>query len=934
MAAVILPSAMAAETQEDSFEVQSRLLKDLGILRVNVENPDASVNRGMFVDMAMRTCFKELPSFEKATTFDDVIPNYEFKDAVEAAYGCGIIKGTSENVFGVNEMITQSTAAAVMLRILNYEEYINALGDDSNKYLRVAGEIGLIKNVQFSKDTFNFRDAVQLLYNAIRLSPMKVSESNSGKIKYERAEGTLIYEKLGIDEVYGTVTGAAFASLDGSGAPGKGNVKIGGEIYSVGISGAEDYIGYSVHVYYDNDTKTIRHIEDDRTDVTEIDSSEKPSYSGGTLKYFADGKRTKNITIPSDAIIVYNGALVRNGQFGNELFDLDAGTINVIKNAYGSHTAVVIRSYTDTVFGKYTEDGSRYVLINKFDSDKNIIIEDTENFEIRDTEGNVLDIGDIPEEAVLSAAISLDGKSGDFVVNKTSNKLTLALVMSCSEDKTVIKTYNEKIHTYEEKEYELTKSFSKINEEKRIVLPGREYTAYINAFGRIAYMSEEKDMSDFYAYIISVYPIEESPDSELELKLFREDGKCEKYKLRENASIDGVNCKKKTHEEINGMLGMDSDTKSRLVYVSLTFDSEIKAIDTCLDETTEREDNYELYKSEREAENTLYKIDGRKAVYASNIPTRRRYAQATKTFDTGIFMTNTTKVMAVPRDSSDPDRFKMLTPAAFINDRSYLVKAYGRDDESIVPDVVVYYYWSRYSPEVSEGEDVGTATFARLPFERTYDAEVGIVTEFGEEVNPATNDVETAVTITNVRSGSVTKFYTVDSTLTIGVGKRQLVRYYALSGELCYLEKLYDFNTKSFNDDIRTIKWVNGKTSIPSYFLTHEDSEGNPTYLSDNYGATVSEDPVFGVARARITACNAAHMTFVTYDNYEKGNLSESYRKPYECPSLKVFYYGEYSAKPEEKKLADLIAYDESSLMSSEVIAVTKNRTLIGLIMY
>ena len=45
-----------------------------------------------------------------------------------------------------------------------------------------------------------------------------------------------------------------------------------------------------------------------------------------------------------------------------------------------------------------------------------------------------------------------------------------------------------------------------------------------------------------------------------------------------------------------------------------------------------------------------------------------------KAFNTGIFAAADTKIMAVPRDSDDPERFKMLTTDSFFNDRAYLVK--------------------------------------------------------------------------------------------------------------------------------------------------------------------------------------------------------------------------------------------------------------------
>ena len=413
------------------------------------------------------------------------------------------------------------------------------------------------------------------------------------------------------------------------------------------------------------------------------------------------------------------------------------------------------------------------------------------------------------------------------------------------------------------------------------------------------------------------------------------------------AVIDGVNCKKKSNDEIIRMLiGADPETdpaknkKSRIAYVSLTYDSEIKSIDTCLEDTEERENDYTLYKSQREADDTLYKIDKGGASYAPNIESRARYSSSTRSFNSGILMSTSPTILAIPRDSTDPRRFKVITTASLLNDRSYEVKAYGRDDDAIAPDIVIYYYWSRYSSDVNEAEPASAANkdtkFARLPFERSYDAETGIVTECMETVNPETDDVEMAVSITNVRTGTLIKFYTDDKNLTEGIKAGQIVRFATMGGDLCYLEKLYDIKEhKFYADNIRTMKWASGKPVVPSYYLDAEDLEGNATYLLDNNSSSVPKYPVtYSVARAKIMSVASANLSFVTYADYQVGNVTENYWKKYMHSSLKVFSYNERNDSLETKSLDDLIAYDENALLSSEVVVVTKNQQVIGLLIY
>lgn len=925
-----LPAA-ASGIRNATYEQKKKLLEDIGILKLNIEDPSAVLSRGQFADMAMRSYFRELPEYEKAVTFYDVIPNYEFKDAVEAGYNSGIIRGVGENTFGADDNITVKEAVIIMLRILNYERYIEGFGSIDDKFADIAADIKLTKNINVTKQELCLEDAVQLLYNASDIAPLKLVTGKNNNLTYEADRSTtLISERLGIEQAGGILTANGFTDLEGGEALGENMVRIDGIAYSAGETAADEFIGYNVLIYYDEDSNTILHIEDDESEVKFVDIADDSSYSNGVLKYWKNGSGGgKTVNIGVDSIIVYNDNLVRNGQYDDSLFDIDIGTITVIEESLDGHTVVLIRSYRDVVVDRCIREDDSTIIVDRFDSQGSIVVPDDAMFDIKDENGARLEADKIPAEAVVSAAVSADGKSGRLIVNTTANKLTQAYVLSAGESDVLIKTYTEAKHTYEENEFEYTGAFEKKNAAEKIVAPGSEYTAYIDAFGFMAYMSLDADMSDFYVYIINAYADDTDPEERVYIRVFRDDGKVTQYRLAENVTIDAVNCKKKKNEEILGLIDIQNEKKSRLAYVSLTFGGEVRSIDTCLEETDAREGDYTLYKTEREAEDTLYKIDGGPATYASSIPNRLRYMSETKAFDTGILLSSSTKILAIPRDSEDTDRFKVLTTASFLNDRCYNVKAYGRDDDAIAPDILLYFYYSRYSPDIGTAEVTGTSSYANLPFERTYDADPGIVTKCAPEVNEETDEVETVVRITNLRSSSESVFYTCDEALTAGISEGQLVRYFAVGGSLCYLEKLYSIPDREFNSDIRTIKWVNGATSVPSYFITHDG-----TYLADSYSASETENPVFGVARGVIMKNNKTHIAYVTYDNYQSGKTDESNWKKYLCSAVKVYKYNEHGNRLEIKSFDDLISYDESSLLNSEVVIVTKNKSVIGIITY
>ncbi|MDD6483940.1 MAG: S-layer homology domain-containing protein [Clostridiales bacterium] len=923
----------AAAQDEDKFEAQKKLLSDLGILKIEITDPEAALSRGQFADMAMRTYYKELPSYQKASTFNDVIPNYEYKDAVEAGYASNIIRGVEDNVFGVDMTLTPGSAITIMLRILNYEKWIEAAGDYNLHYLDTAREIGLISGIDLKKEELSFKEAVKLIYNAIEIAPLKLSSAKPGEAEYIKDKNTtLIYERLGIDQRKGIVTDNFYVSLSGGEGVGIGNVRVDGIDYKAGKSGAENFIGYSVRIYFDEDTNTILHIRDNNSELTVIDHTSDCAWNNGSIHYYNANGGGRDVYVGADAIVIYNGKLVRSGQFDPSLFDLDLGTITIIKKSFENHTVVVIQSYKDTVSDRLVENDDGFVFVDKFNAERNIYIDDEDNFYISDENGAPMELGGVAKESVISAAISLDGQIGSLIVNTGTSKISQAYVISAAEDSALLKTYNESIHTYEEKTYEYTKYFKEINKEENNVKPGRECTVYLDVFGKAAYISADTDMSDFYAYIIKASYDDVNTDEPVTLKLFRDDGKVADYKMAKAVQIDGISCKKKNADEIVNLLGINNGDKSGLAYISLTFDSEIKEIDTCPEENSAREADYSLYKTDREAKDTMYKIEAGASAWTPTFTDRNRYSSDTKSFDAGILMDSSTKIMAVPRECKDADRFKLITSASFINDREYKVKAYGRSDDKVTADVVIYEYWSRYDPLKENAEVVGANYFARVPFQRSYDCTTAIVTDVSEKLNTDTNEIEKCVTMTTIPGGTEVSYF-AENELLEGICRGQITRFMTVGGALCYIENVYDIPTREFNKEARIMRWQSNPL-VYSYYL-----EDNDTYLVDSGGAYstgTADNPTYSIARAKVMNCSKTHLAFITRGKYDEmgDSVPQNDWKIYECSTAKVFTYNERSGEVLKKTLEDIISVDESTLKNSEIVVITKNRRALGIILY
>lgn len=940
---------------DEAFLAQKQLLESLGILKFNIPDADSALTRPQLVDMAVRTYIEDLESVESAATFNDVIPNYEFKDAIEAAYSSGIVKGNGNGEFGVTELATTESAVVIMLRVLGLEHYIGWQGDFNTNYLTVASKIGLTNNVDLSQDNISFKNAVQLVYNAIGISPQECESVGLGEITYYRdKDETLISRRLNIFELDGTVTDNRYTSVLGGGGLDGDFVKIDGSLYRTGDTKAADFIGYSVHIYYrdyeDGSIPTVLHIEDNKSHVTEITDRTYAGFSDGRLSYYSSSGRgaKRSVNIGTDALIIYNGVLLKGGQYSPSLFDITNGSITVIEKSVDNLTVVNIKSYNDVVAERVVDAGDYLLLVDKFDPADNIKIEDEELFDVRDASGAGLSLTDIAPGSTVSAAVSIDGRYGSFIVS--GNSFAQGYVISAGTDSAVVKSFNNTLHTYEEIEYTFSDKFKRKNEAENIVSPGYEYTVYINAFGDVAYMDLEKDISDFYAYIVGVKSESRAFDDDLTLKVFRSDGKFGEYTLADNVKIDGESCKDKSGSEIRALLGIDSDKKSKLVYMSLTYDSEIRSIDTCPEFTDEREADYSLYKTDREAEDTIYKINPGNVTSgnSSSLPSYySMYSSTSKAFNTGLYMDSNTKIMAIPKDSDIESRFKILSTASVTNGGWYDVEGYSRDDDAVAADVVVFKYFSRYSNDPADGEVSGSRVYAAVPFARSTYVDTAFVNAIAKGTDANTGDDIYILSLLNLRTGTVTKYNISDASLVEGLSKGDIVRWYTMGGDMCYLEKVYNVKDREFFGEDkyhgRTLAWNGNSTLIASYWMwPNYDDEGEKCeYITDSWtqrdaGYFNNRHPasVYMMAHAVIMKTAPANLSFVTYDNYIKGNTTPSDWYSVNSSSAKVYRYNSRDNTLDQVDINSVVSNEKDGADFSDVVVVVKSSMCQAIIIY
>lgn len=139
--------------------------------------PQQSIKREEFVKMVISAAHIDLN--KPACKFDDVEQDKWYAQYVNAAYGAGIISGTSESDFGIGRGITREDMAVIIARLVNVESTdsefvfaddsaISSYAKESIYKLYRAGLIAGVGNNQFApKEIVTRAQAAKIIYDTL-----------------------------------------------------------------------------------------------------------------------------------------------------------------------------------------------------------------------------------------------------------------------------------------------------------------------------------------------------------------------------------------------------------------------------------------------------------------------------------------------------------------------------------------------------------------------------------------------------------------------------------------------------------------------------------------------------------------------------------------------------------------------------------------------
>lgn len=423
--------------------------------------------------------------------------------------------------------ISYERALSLTLNVLGYAKIIEYNGQDISAVMELASQNKLTKGVYLKAgDKLDASSMITLLVNALEADVLNTVLSDEKGV-FEKGDKNPLEAYREVIKITGKVTHTADTSLYSENGMGAGKIGIDDKLYEVGYTYSEELLGQTVYAYVQDET--VLHVEPKYKDLerVEIIGGDILSVSDNFTRIrYENDIREKDIKLNPALTVIYNGKNY-DGYTKADLMpssgkivciDVDSDSVYDIMHVYSYETMVVKNVSVDyeIVGNVYGEDLDL--------SEDNLDVKIYKN-------GEKVTLSSIAVDNILSVAKS---KSAEQIIK-----------IYVGEEKITGKVYNfdteESIVDVDGTEYEVNQAYitastaedSKIDE---IVLGGM-HNFYLDAFGRIAYVKQDKLDGCEYALIFKV--IEDSEFDSVKVRILNIENEWEELILAEKVRLDG-----------------------------------------------------------------------------------------------------------------------------------------------------------------------------------------------------------------------------------------------------------------------------------------------------------------------------------------------------------------------------------------------------------
>lgn len=304
-----------------------------------------TVTRGEFAKI-----IADILNFENAgeSTFEDVPEGSSYAKEINAAASFKVMMGDGEGNFNPEREVTELEAMITVLRVLGYEEYAYYRGGYPTGYYQAARATKLLSGLgEITKENITGSKLSILLKNMLDEPVYEVTSVEGDYASKGLSDKTFLSIYYGIGKAEGVMTANRGTTLIE--AKESGGITVGDTFISTEDKRWENYIGYSCEAYYDEETEVLFWLCESEKNKTEIIASEDIiNVIGQNITYEISENKEKELTIPSDAYIIYNGRALKT--YKESLFKPVSGELRLIdNNSDGRIDVVSVLSYETVV---------------------------------------------------------------------------------------------------------------------------------------------------------------------------------------------------------------------------------------------------------------------------------------------------------------------------------------------------------------------------------------------------------------------------------------------------------------------------------------------------------------------------------------------------------------------------------------------------------
>ncbi len=564
--------------------------------------------------------------------FSDVPETHRNCNAVKAAYNMGYITGDGTGYYRPNDYITKQEVMYMTLRALGYGDAIRVFTElnMSNRVFKLADDTELFKGVPMEKydEPISRGDIATVFYNALLAPEYKISFLNDNDVQYKKGED-LLRSRYNVVLTEGVVEENCISTLDGNTKKDDEKVVIGGRVFKDTKGVLNAYLGKSVIAASYIDSKEIFY-------AWQTEDNEEVVIPASHLTATAGGISSGKITAEN------SDGKSRNYSLADDFYVIKNG----VADPYWQPSDLLIqngqlRLIDNNSTGGYDvvliEEYTIHYLVSAFSDGKELTIVDTnnerktvalKNLAISDAFGKTQPTRKVGKDTVVKLYSTPDGENCRIIL---FNEPIDGILTTVSQKDAII----------DGEKYLFSYNSNIKNTNTKV---GEAVIAYIDEAGEILWIQRDADADVNWTVAFSqAYDVKnESFSAQVRFRLFTQDGKWVMYSVADKVIVDGVSMKVADFASVlTGASGQNIYDKELFRY-KLNDDGQIKAIDTIVKTSAENDAGITFSKMDSKITEGMFTRDS-SAFWSQHIMLCQAYAD-TPTFVlpvvAGSFTTN------------------------------------------------------------------------------------------------------------------------------------------------------------------------------------------------------------------------------------------------------------------------------------------------------